>query len=191
MKRIILALAMAVPSVASANPYFRLLDTNHIQADALSLYRVSDFSFVGAVTDIAIITHSTADGTIMPKFLQDRGIAPEPWVPLQIGVGGSVTGNLRGHIGSSFNVSQFAAQSIIGFCGINPSGTGKQVADFFGQGLNLGGSTLGFAAGIGIDAQIISEGHFQSFRGMFPYRGLGANLYNNADYSLGLAWKIL
>jgi hypothetical protein len=184
---VLLALA---PAVAEASPYLRPIDINHPQTGAVSLYRVRDRSFLAGVADLALVTHSNADGSLVPTPLQ-KYIAPEPWVPLQIGFGGSVTKNAYIHLGTSYNVGAQLASSIIKLTGTSANPTARAVTDFLGDGLVLsGGSTLGFAAGVGLAGQIVEDGHFQNVRAAFPGCGPGAILENAAAYSLGLAWKL-
>ena len=190
MKKILLAILMAFPCSANAGPYLRIADLKHPQTDAVSLYRMRDRSFLAGVTDIGLITHSNEDGTLVPESLR-KWISPEPWVPLQIGFGGSVTGNAFIHFGTSYNVGAQLASSIVKLTGQSSNPTAKAITDFMGAGLVLpGGSVLGFAAGIGLAAQPVEDGHFQSVRAMLPGRGIGPILENASAYSLGLAWKL-
>ena len=203
MKRFALAVLMSLlPCFASAGiiglpstagkQYFRLMDIHHPKTDAIGLYSIKSFEFIGGVTDIALITHATADGSLIPDVLQKQGFAPEPWVPLQVGIGGSAqTGYVRGHIGSSFNASSFLAQTAMNMLQAHPTGFTKGVTDLLTSGLALpGGSTVGFSTGLGLAANFISEGHFQSGKQMFPYQGLGPNLMNASCFSIGLAWNL-
>ena len=189
-KLILMAGLLALPALASAGPYLRLIDIHHPQTDAMSLYKVEDRSFLAGVTDLALVTHSNADGSLVPQSLQ-KYVAPEPWVPLQVGVGGSVTGNAFIHLGTSYNVGSQLASSIIKLTGSSGNPTAKAFGDFMGAGLALpGGGTLGFAAGVGLAAQLVQDGHFQSIPAMFPGRGPGPILVNASAYSIGLAWKL-
>jgi len=186
-----LALICLCSTLAGATPYFRLIDIKHPQTDNSLVYAMKNGAFVGGVTDIALITHANADGSIIPASLQRLGLAPEPWVPLQVGIGGELSGNAFMHIGASANVSAFVAGSIIKMCGGLSNPTAKAIGKFMTDGLTLpGGSTLGFSAGIGIDGGFVHEGHFQSFNAMFPGRGLGQILENASAYTIGLAWQL-
>lgn len=193
MKKMIIALALLLIGLnSSANPYFRPIDIHHTQTDAINLFKLSDGQYIGSVVDLALVTHSNADGSIIPQKLQDIGFLPEPWVPLQVGFGGNVHQNALIHLGASANVSAFVAGSIIKACGGISGPKAKAVADFMTTGLDLGAKygIIGFSAGIGIAGNIVTDGHFQSLRAMFPKQGFGENLKNSSAYSLGLAWKL-
>jgi len=109
MKKIIMLVAMmAVSGVAHAG-YFRGLDLNHPQT---SLGTFSDFkSHSDAGGSLALITHSPADGCIIPGFCIN-------WTPLAIG--GAIGNNLGGAsigVGPSANLLP-AAENII-LIGVN------------------------------------------------------------------------
>jgi len=194
MKKMLTLLAVIFMAKASAQatPYFRLMDVHHVQTDAITLFAVNDSRFVGAVTDVALITHVNADGSLIPQKLQDIGLIPEPWVPLQVGLGGDIHTNALIHMGSSVNVSAFVAGSAIKICGGIKNPTAKAIADFMTTGLDLGQEygVVGFSAGIGVAGNIVNNGHFQSAKAMFPGQGIGEILKNASTYSLGLAWKL-
>ncbi len=103
-------LTLAVPSFAS--PYFRPLDIAHPQISAGAIWSTSQLNQSVGVTDIAIITHSPSDGSIIPASLRSI-IAPEDWVPLQIGAGGSFTGNAVINAGTSLNLAPQVAALLL------------------------------------------------------------------------------
>ena len=178
-------------SFAGATPYFRMIDLKHPQTDNSLVYAMSNGAFVGGVTDVALITHSNGDGSIIPERLQKWGFAPEPWVPLQVGIGGELSGNAFMHVGASANVSAFVAGTIINMIGGLSNPTAKAIGKFFTDGLEVAGAgTFGFSAGVGIDGGFVHEGHFQSVKAMFPGRGLGQILENASAYSIGVAWQL-
>jgi hypothetical protein len=171
--------------------YFGIPSSGHFQTDALSVYQMKTRALTGVQTDLALVTHSTAT-TIMPKFLQAKGVPTIPWA-LASGAGGSLSGNAFVNINLSVNWTSVLATSIINLTGKSSSPIAAGVTDFFTQGLALPGNngTLGFAGGVGLVGQAVNEGHFQSFAAAFPGRGPGAILENAACYTLGLAWKTL
>ena len=109
----LVALLMLACSVVSAQPYqgqkpvfppgyFHYMDPSNPQISAGALFDPrGDITRTQAVTDIAIVTHSTTDGSIIPASWQSY-IPPEAWVPLQIG-GGGTGGNYIINVGSSVN----------------------------------------------------------------------------------------
>lgn len=192
---LVVLLACSLPTMAQdpavpvpAKKYFRPMDPAHIQQDAIGLYAVRDRSFLGGVTDIALLTHSSKDGSIIPERLQEW-IAPENWVPLQIGFGGDITKNALMHVGASYNVGGQLAHFIVKATGSSETGVGKGINQVFQDGLTLpNGSNIGFALGLGLAASVVKEGHFQSVMAMFPGQGLGPILTGASCYSLGARW---
>ena len=188
--------APATPTVSKAfwffpAGYFGFVGQGNIQSDVLSVYQVRSRSLIGAQTDIALVTHSTAT-TVMPAFLRGKGVPSIPWC-LAAGGGGSLTGNAFINLNVSVNWTSVIATTIVGYTGRSSSPVAAGVTDFFTQGLALpgGAGTLGFAGGLGLGGQIVNEGHFQNFAAAFPGRGPGAILENAAVYTLGLSWKTL
>ncbi len=112
MKLITAALlaALAAPSIAS--PYFRPLDISHPQVSAGAIWSTSQLNQSVGVTDLAIITHSPADGSIIPGSWRSV-MPPEDWVPLQLGAGGSFTGNAVINAGTSLNVAPQVAALVL------------------------------------------------------------------------------
>ena len=118
----LVALGLLEASVfANASPYFRPLDTTHPQISAGAIFSAQGIRQSVGVTDLALITHSTADGSIIPASLQ-KWIAPEDWVPLQIGAGGSFSGSAIINLGASVNIApQIASLAIEGLGKSNSS----------------------------------------------------------------------
>jgi len=169
--------------------YLRWMDIRHPQIAALTLFNLNDRAMFGGLADVAIITHSTLDGTMIPKTLQPY-VPPAAWVPLQAGVGGNLSSRVIVHLGSSYNVGWTLATSIVKIAGLSTSPTGEAVKQLFSDGMELGDAgTLGFYVGIGMAANVVDDGHFQSVKAMFPGQGLGPVLQNAAKYSLGLSFK--
>ncbi|MDE2020747.1 MAG: hypothetical protein KGJ13_10460 [Patescibacteria group bacterium] len=116
VKTIIIGLGLAEASVfyASASPYFRPLDISHPQVSAGAIWSLNGVKQSVGVTDLALITHSTHDGSIIPASLQ-KYVAPEDFVPLQVGAGGSFTGQAIINVGASVNVApQIASLALAG-----------------------------------------------------------------------------
>ncbi|MFA5936698.1 MAG: hypothetical protein WC822_02355 [Candidatus Paceibacterota bacterium] len=103
MKKL-LAVLLFVPSLAVATPYFRLLDPAHPHVSA-GIFLDPTSSVVDYGSMIAIVTHSPADGTLIPSV-------PMHWTPLAIGGG---YGNGKGIIafGPSFNAAPLVKAFIL------------------------------------------------------------------------------
>jgi hypothetical protein len=200
MKKLIVALLVLTAAPASAgnrvigysksegSRYFRLLDPMRPELSAASLFNVKDGEFYGGVTDLAVITHDTADGTIIPEKLQGL-LPPAAWTPLKVGVGGSLSNRVVIDIGMSYNVGATLATSIIKICGLTENPTAVTIRDLMVKGLDTGKGDLGFELGIGVGGDLVSEGHFQSFKNMFPGEGIKDILHSSAKYSIGLTFR--
>lgn len=79
MKNIIVAGLLFVASVAGAKPYFRLVNPSHPQMVAGALLDPQSLGNSEAASLLPIVTHSTADGCLLPS------IVCEDWSPLAIG----------------------------------------------------------------------------------------------------------
>lgn len=106
----LLIISLFLSSPAFCSPYFRFAGSESKgpfsggwDVDAGDISAFSNGEQYG-VTDVALITHSTKDGTIIPQSWQ-KYIAPEDWVPLQIGGGGSFQGSAIINFGSSVNLA--------------------------------------------------------------------------------------
>lgn len=98
---LLFAVFISVPCYSS--PYFRLVGPQNYNIDAGDVWGFSNGNQYG-VSDLALVTHSTKDGSIIPQSWQ-KYIVPEDWVPLQVGGGGSFTGNAVINVGSSVNLA--------------------------------------------------------------------------------------
>jgi len=107
-----------------ASPYFRPIDISHPQVSAGAIFSASGIKQSVGVTDLALITHSTADGSIIPASLK-KYLAPEDWVPLQIGAGGSFTGSAIVNVGASINIAPQIASLAISALGKSGSASAK------------------------------------------------------------------
>ena len=106
MKSLLLSPVLALtsaPCSAALLPkgYFKLIDLAHPQLSAGALIDPGDLKETLAVTDVAIVTHSNKDGSLIPQSWQSL-LPPESWVPLQVGGGGNA-GSYIMNIGSSYN----------------------------------------------------------------------------------------
>lgn len=177
----LLLLLACIP--ASATPYFRPIDPNHPQVGAGFLISPKDPIKTMAVSDLALITHSTKDGTIIPDNWQSL-IPPESWVPLQIGLGGSFTGSATIAPGMSANLAPIVAANLLRGVDGNSSGVAQAIKTALvgsGQGyIRLGGALAG---------DIVNDGHFQSLKAAFPGRGIEEIIGNAARINVGYAWK--
>jgi hypothetical protein len=101
MKGAIVALILSLPTASAASPYFRLIDPAHPQVAAGALFDPAGLNKTYAVTSLALITHSTKDGSIVPEKWQTY-LPPEAWTPLQVG-GGGTGGEYVASVGASAN----------------------------------------------------------------------------------------
>jgi len=101
MRSLLALLVMLLPSLSLASPYFRMINPKHPQVAAGALFDPAGLGKTQAVTSLALVTHSTKDGSIIPEKLQPY-FPPESWTPLQIGGGGN-GGEYVATIGASAN----------------------------------------------------------------------------------------
>lgn len=161
---------------ASTGHYFRLMDPHHLQISAGTLYDLHGVAPVEYVTEVAIITHSTADGTILTPAMQKAGITPEDWVPFQVGFGGSAKitgGHLSGNAITTFGTSGNACPLVLGWA-VNNIGTSAPLplqiikAAVVGSGITYPQLKIGYV----FQGQAIQDGVFQSAKEMFPGSGI-------------------
>ncbi len=96
MKKLIVAVSLMIVGKAQAAPYFRPIDLAHIQQSGGVYYGTDGRGQAG--TAVALITHSTKDGCLLPS------VVCEDWSPLTFG--GTFTGpNKLLAIGPSFNLA--------------------------------------------------------------------------------------
>lgn len=172
-KLLIFALAFG-PRAAFAAPYFRPIDPAAPQIGARLLLDPRAIKNSAGVSDIALVTHSTADGSIIPGAW--RGIiAPEDWTPLEIGGGGSFSGNGIIDAGASANIAPQLA-GILAKVGCSGAAC---LAIQSVMNSNYAKSGLGFSAGPAWAAQIVQNGTLlpvDKWQGLFRL-------------SVGASWK--
>ncbi len=174
------AVSLSVPSHAA--PYFRLMDPSHIHQSAALLLDPNGVQPSVAVTDIAIITHSTADGSIMPVSCRATLCPPEDWVPLEIGGGGSLHAAVL-HIGASVNVApQLGALAFKSVSTSSPGWLQSVKAAALGQNGN------GFRLGGGLLGNIVKDGVVQSAKETFPGQGVLDIIKQSGRISVGYSW---
>lgn len=185
MRTLLAAALLLTTSCANAAwTYFRPIDPHHMIVGAGFLVAPHDPLNTTAVTDLALITHSTADGTIIPESWQSI-IPPESWVPLQVGFGGSFSGAATLSLGASANVAPVLAATL--FRAVDKNSNGLAVAT---KTALAGSPQGGIRLGLALAGQAANEGHFQSLNAMFPGRGIGAIVGNAYRVSFGYAWNL-
>lgn len=182
MKSLIAAL-LFLPSLSFASPYFRLLDLSHPQVGAGFLIAPKDPLSSIAVTELALLTHSAADGSIVPASWQSV-LPPESWVPLQAGFGGSFNGELTLEAGSSANIAPVVGSLLLRGVDQNSSGWAAAIKSALvgspDGGIRLGGALAGIT---------VKNGVFQSAKEAFPGQGFLEIVSNAARVDFGYAWK--
>lgn len=190
--------SVAAPTVApiigpATKHYFRLLDPHHLQMSAGTLYDLHGLAPVTYVTDLALVTHSTKDGSIIPSKWQQLGLAAEDWTPLQLGAGGSakiVGGRLTGNAvvagGTSFNACPWLLGWAVKGIGSNPSVPLQVVkAAIVGNGTTYPKLRLGYV----LLGNIIVDGTMQSAKEAFPGSGV-VDIVNRAGrLEAALGWN--
>ncbi len=178
----ILTLVLLFAAARSEAAYFRLLDPRHIQQSAAMLYDPAGLDNSMGVTDIAIITHSTLDGSIVPERLQGY-LPPEDWSPLALGFGGSLRGDAVVSAGASVNIApQIGAMLLKAVDSNSPQWAQVIKGAFLGSGngkLRIGWAEMGTA---------VKAGVFQSAKEAFPGRGALDILHRAGRIEVGWAW---
>lgn len=156
--------------------YFRFMDPHHLQLSAGTLYDLHGVAPLTYVTEVAIVTHSTADGSILSPKLQKLGISAEDWTPFQVGAGGSakiVGGRLKGGAVVAFGTSGNACPLVLGWA-VSNVGPGAPLAMQIAKAAILGDGTDYAKLRIGYVFQgtAIADGVFQSAKEAFPGRGV-------------------
>ena len=181
---LVLTLMCAGAMAALATPYFRLMDPSHPVIGAGFLISPKALDKTYGVTDLALITHSVVDGTIIPESMLPY-FPPVAWVPLHVGGGGSFKGNVIVDIGTSMNISPTVAALLL--YGVDNRSQGwagavKRVLEGSGSvSLRIGGSLAG---------NLVKDGAFQSAKEMFPGAGIGEIISNNSMLNFGMAWRL-
>jgi hypothetical protein len=162
------------------SPYFRFRPT----AGAGLIFAPQDPSNSGGVTDLALWTHSTKDGSIMPSFLRPY-LPPIAWAPLQIGQGGSFNGDYIVTAGGSMDFSPALAHLLMK--GVDSRGSGflpglKAALESQSQGLQ-------FRLGIVFAGSLVRGGTWQPLNQAFPGSGLPDIAYRAMRFNVGPAWE--
>lgn len=97
MKYLMIALLFAA-ATAKATPYFRIMDPAHPHLSAGAFVDPIEPGNTSAGTSLALVTHSPADGCLLPTFVCEN------WSPLTVGFSANAGRALLG-VGPSFNVA--------------------------------------------------------------------------------------
>lgn len=183
MKNIVLlVLAMFAPSSLWASPYFRRISADNIQQSAGFLYDPRGIESTVGVSEVALITHSTRDGSLIPREWWSW-IPPEDWSPLAIGGGGSLEGNAVIDASASVNLApQIGALLLKGVTSTSPRWL--QVTKGALLGSSVGKVRIGWAAA----GNVVRDGVFQSFKEAFPGRGPIGILREASRIEVGYCW---
>lgn len=182
MKKILIAILLLGLNSSSYAGYFRLMDISNVQQSASVLFDYHNLSNSGGMTDFALITHSTADGTIVPAGWQQY-LPPEDWSPLAIGIGGSVHGNLALDGNMSFNLAPQLANAILG--NVNSSSSvWLQALKSAMAGQGSGKLRFGWAE-VG---NVIQDGKLQPLSDAYPGHGPFPILGNAGRIEIGYSW---
>jgi hypothetical protein len=80
MRKLLIAVLLALPCGAQASPYFRPLDFSHPQPVAGALIDPRNLGQTEVASLLPLLTHSPKDGCLMPS------IVCEDWTPLAVGL---------------------------------------------------------------------------------------------------------
>lgn len=144
-----------ISPAAKSHPYFRFLGKGNWNVGEGASFSAKGLAQTQNVTMLAIITHSTADGSILPQAWVDAGWA-DAWTPLSVGFGFG-GGSTDARLGCSANVSPTARNLAIKGLGFLHSPTAKGLKELFESMPD----NLTFAFGPGLGAQIIHNGVIQ------------------------------
>lgn len=181
--------AVLLSSQAHATPYARLMDPAHVHQSAAVLIDPNGAQPTVAVMDVCTVTHSTADGSIIPMAWRSI-IPPENLCLLGIGGGGSAGwrgGRLRGSAVVDINTSVNIAPQIgaLMFAGINNTSpvlfqaVKAAMLNTNGNGVRIGGGLAGNA---------IKDGVFQSVKEALPGRGVLDIFKQASRVNVGYSW---
>jgi len=183
MKHLLLAGVLLSPAVCQAAPYFRPINFSHPEISAGFAIAPKDLESTTGITDLALITHSSKDGTIIPEALQ-KYVPPISWAPLTIGFGGSFRQEVVLDIGTSANVSPALASLLLR--GVDSSTTGWAAA----IKRALEGESRGqVGLGVSLGGSWVKDGTFKSMKQMFPGSGFCEIVGNSARLSVNGGWK--
>jgi hypothetical protein len=141
-------------TIASANPYFRIIDPKHPQPVAGALIAPEDLGQTSGATLLPLVTHSPNDGCLLPQ------IVCEDWSPLAIGASlnaGQVTFDVA-PLANILPWMQSAGKAVI------PSGwtTVRSIVDY-----DSTGDSITFSAGpVWEYQQRTNKGYFRVFTGL-------------------------
>lgn len=171
-----------------ASPYFRLIDPSHPIVSAGVLFDPKDIMNTGVITNIALVTHSTRDGTIVPDKYQGI-LAPEDWVPVQVG-GGYAAGNGVISAGTSVNLAPAVASALLR----KVNASSSPILQGAKQALSCGystasGSNIGFAFGPTLVAFPIRNGVILPINKWTDGSGFGRIVNNALRWQVQGAWK--
>lgn len=181
MKKLI-GLLMLVSVGASASPYVRPFDPVDIHQSAGCGFDTTGNAPMACTTDTAVLTHDTADGSIIPWQWQPL-LPPEDWA-LSFGGGGDLHGEAVINGSLTANVAPQIASLL--FKGV--STTSPQ----WEQGVKTfvdGSGNVSLRLGVGFYGDFVKQGHFQSASATFPGKGFGDILNRAKRAEVGLAWK--
>jgi len=182
--KIIIAAVLLLVAVPSHAAYFRVLGFGApVQQSLSTLLDPFGLKDSAAVTDLALITHSTADGTIMPAFCQANWCPPESWSPLAIGAGADLKGNKVINVDTTVNLAPQLATLILNKVGAgSPSWLQVVKSGLAGTSaarVRIGWGELGYATRNGV---------FQSAKEAFPGAGALDILRQAGRVDIGVAW---
>lgn len=181
MKHWLLAAALiCLGSSVQASPYFRFVNWSHPILSAGILIDQNHPAHITGVTDVALITHSTADGTLIPLSWQGI-VPPEDWVPLQFG-GGYGGGKGIINTGTSLNMAPPLTAILLGH--LKPSG----FKDALMSGFSGSGNSI-FAFGPSLVATPVVDGTLLPINQWIVGRGIGAILNNSLRWEVQGAWR--
>lgn len=182
--KILLAVALMVMASSVNAAYFKVLGFGSPveQSAALLLDPEGKQSHV-AVTDIALVTHSIKDGTIMPLACRDSWCPPESWSPLSVGGGIAFNGDKVINLDTSVNIApQLAALTMARVNTDSPTWLQvlKKGLDQSGAAkIRVGWAEMGYATRNGV---------FQSAKEAFPGCGLFDIAHRAGRIAIGVAW---
>ncbi len=176
-----LLLAVAVPSYAS--PYLRPFDPANIYQSAGCGFDTTGHAPAACTAAVAVLTHDTADGSIIPWAWQPL-LPPEDWA-VAFGGGGSFKGEAIISGSLTFNVApQIAALAFKAVSASSPLWV--QNVKAFAEG----SANPSLRLGAGFYGTVVHEGHFQSFAAAFPGSGIVDIMNRSKRVEVGVAWKI-
>lgn len=184
----LLKITLMLAVVPAQAAYFRLLDVHAIQQSASIDIDPNGKVPTSGITDIAIMTHSTADGTIMPAFCRNSWCPPENHA-FTLGGGGNVgftNGKLQGNSVMSGGWTVNAAPQLLGWA---VQGIGNASAPWL-QGLKsqiLSSNGNGLRIGYSLDGNLVNNGTF-IWKQIFPGQGFGDILKNASRIKVGYYW---